>query len=40
MACVAMGQSVKLSVGQNLKARTKALATIDPVLAQRGKTLP
>lgn len=40
MASVAMGQSVKLSAGQDFKARTKALATIDPIMAQRGMNTP
>lgn len=40
MASVAMGQSVKLSTGQDFKARTKALVNIDPILAQRGMNAP
>lgn len=33
LAATAMGQNMKMRVGQDLNARPKALTTLDPVMA-------
>ena len=40
LAATAMGQNMKMRVGQDLNARPKALTTLDPVMAQRGMNAP